>query len=241
MDALARIAPGLLHDLKVPLNTIRINAELIRRAAARVGESEAAERLVRAADAAEQGVLRLKEMLEALFDVIDTRPRPSEPRELGAALRRAALLAGPEARRRRIDLRIETLPDLPAPEVDRRRLVAAVLHLVVDAMERSSAGGKLLVRARADDGETRIEVEDLAGALGAGGEGDPGRPTLVAARAAAAAFGGRVEEVKAGRSDHPAGLVLRLAQAAAGADEPGGAVAAGDGKVTTEACRGSDS
>jgi signal transduction histidine kinase len=216
LEALAR---GLAHDVRVPLGSLRINAELVRRAAARGPDDGAAERLARAAGGIDAGIARLKDLCDALFALLAPPPAIAVEGDLATALRLAADLAMPEARRRAIELRLET-PAVPLPVSDARLALDLALHAIADAIARSQAGGRLLVRALAGGAELRVEIEDIAPHPAPGADLAADRRALRAARAAAAALGGAIEEVGGGlRVSLPARLAPEGA-AAAEADIP---------------------
>ena len=117
----------LLHDLRGPLNSLTMHAEVLRRA---VGEDAAAVDSLRTVH---EQLARLAEMLPAAFHVISLEPGPSEPVDLGAAAAAAREASGGT---------VQLAPG-PWPSVrgDAALLTEALTQLFQNAAEASTAPG----------------------------------------------------------------------------------------------------
>ena len=145
------------HDLRTPLGVIGLNAEVLARAHA--GD----EKIVGRANAILRSVARMSRLVDDLVDLASmdagTFAIRRTPQEAGSALREVAeSFAGP-ARDKGVQLSVET-GQIPLAMIDRERLMQAVGNLVDNAIRATAAGGRVALRAHADDARVTISVSD---------------------------------------------------------------------------------
>jgi signal transduction histidine kinase len=146
----------LAHEIRNPLQTARLSAQLIRSGAP----------AERGMQALERSLAQLAESID--HALVDARLRgidagaslQLESVEMTALVARSVDDARPDAEARQISLYIEARPPLPA-KVDLRVLRSAVGNLVRNAVKFTRTGGKVTVRV----GPGVIEVEDQCGGL----------------------------------------------------------------------------
>jgi len=88
---------------------------------------------------------------------IDLRVRPERPQDLTAA---AVQAAAPAYAAKHVELTTATDPHLPTVEVDRDRLGEVLANLLENALRHTPAGGRVTVRATADDRSVTLQVID---------------------------------------------------------------------------------
>jgi PAS domain S-box-containing protein len=139
LAALGRITAGVAHEVKNPLNSMRLWLENLK-------ESLPAER----DSASQQAVQVLDKEIDRLDAVVKrfldfTRPMDIrlEPTQLAELLREVLEVARPQLQKSNIQL-AQLLPiDVPEVYVDRALLKQAVLNLVLNAAEAMPIGGQL--------------------------------------------------------------------------------------------------
>jgi signal transduction histidine kinase len=182
--ALTRVAAGVAHDIKNPLNAMALQIALLSEKLASVGDAAAAA-------AAHLGPLRdqigrVNEVVRRLLDVAD----PSAPlgfTDLGGLTADAAALLGHDARRRRVEIALDA-PAGVKTRCEPARVGRLVLALVHRALAGTPEGGRLAIRVEGDGEEARVVLEhagaDRGAALGYDSE---------VASEGARALGGRLE------------------------------------------------
>jgi signal transduction histidine kinase len=198
-QGLTRLAAGLAHDIKNPLNAMALQLALLTDKLSTAGDATAAS--ASHLGALREQIGRVNEVVRRFLDVTD----PSAPlgyTDLGALLADTAGLFAHDARRRRIDLQVDAPRGTVRTPCEPGRVGRLVLGLVSRAMTETPEGGRLSVRAEAQGGQAVVRLEH--------GVGDPdpenGYYTEVIA-AAAKALGG---ELSAIRADATLTLTLRL-------------------------------
>lgn len=88
---------------------------------------------------------------------IDLRVRPERPQDLTAA---AVQAAAPAYAAKHVELTTATDPHFPTVEVDRDRLGEVLANLLENALRHTPAGGRVTVRATADDRSVTLQVID---------------------------------------------------------------------------------
>lgn len=198
-QGMTRLAAGLAHDVKNPLNAMALQLALL-------GDKLAATPEASAAAAVHLGALRdqigrVNEVVRRFLDVTD----PSAPLgylDLGALLADTASLFGHDARRRGVALAVEAPGGQVRTCCDPDRVGRLVLGLFSWAVATTPDGGRISVRAEGQGNGVAVRLARAA----ADPDRDPGYDREVIA-AAAEALGGALEVV---RRDGSELLVLHL-------------------------------
>ncbi len=188
VEALTRLAGGVAHDVKNPLNAMALQLALLGDKVAGGGTG--------LADSCAQNLASLKAQIGRVDEVMRRFVAVTDPSaegewlDLSAYAPDAATLFRHEARRRGVELRCEA-PSMPlrarcAPLHGAR----LVLVLLLEAVANAPLGGQILVLAAASDGQATLKVSRSAG-----GE-TPG--LLDAVGAGAEALGGKLEVADGG-------------------------------------------
>lgn len=139
LTALSRITAGVAHEVKNPLNSMRLWLENLKEALPK-GRDEATGQAVHVLD---KEIDRLDEVVKRFLDF--TRPMEVrlEATHLGDLLKEVLEVAQPQLKRSKVQV-AQLLPiDVPEVFVDRGLLKQAVLNLVLNAAEAMPEGGQL--------------------------------------------------------------------------------------------------
>jgi signal transduction histidine kinase len=198
-QGLTRLAAGLAHDVKNPLNAMALQLALLTDKLSALPDAATASASHLAAVREQIG--RVNEVVRRFLDVAD----PSSPlgyTDLGALVADTASLFGHDARRRRVDLRADAVPGTVRAGAEAGRVARLVLGLLARGLAGTPEGGKLTVRARTEGDQALVEVEHTPGAA----DGETRYYTGVIG-AAASALGGALVS---GRDGEAVRLTLRL-------------------------------
>jgi signal transduction histidine kinase len=162
LAAVGRISAHITHEIRNPLNSLGLNAELL---ADEIGPEAPSE--VRALlGAITREVDRLNGVAEEYLRFARL-PRPVMAREeLNEILAGLLDFVGPEMAAARIEVRRELAPGLPAIRADEGQLRAVFLNLLRNSREAMPGGGTVIVRtARAADGGVDATVADTGAGI----------------------------------------------------------------------------
>lgn len=226
---LGSMTGGLAHEIKNPLSTIGLNAQLL---AEGIGEAdlppEQRDRLLRRLDSLSREADRLRTILTDFLQFAGRVRIDAQPRDIVRIVSELRDFFHPQCDQNRILLRTQ-LPSHPvAVHVDESLLKQALLNLMINATQAMTDGsasgsgeaaasgsrGELIIRVEADDDEARVHVIDTGPGI------EPDRLAEV--------FHPYV-------SSHPGGTGLGLPTARRIIEEHGGSLA-----IHSEVGRGSD-
>jgi PAS domain S-box-containing protein len=145
------LAAGVAHELGNPLNSLTIHLQLIARKLKKLKASKDTESLVESVDVCRAEVARLDGIIAHFLEAI--RPQPPDLAELDMAEVLAEVLRFQqrEFADRRIAVEVEASGDLPVVMADRNQLKQVFFNLAKNALDAMEPGGRLKIRARADD------------------------------------------------------------------------------------------
>lgn len=158
IEAREEVLRIVAHDLRNPLNTINLTAEMmIEMAGDETAASRPLEIIMRNAATMDRLVHDLLDVarLEAGRVTIDAKETPVHP-----LLGRVLELTGASAAAAGIDLQVHAPEDVPALYVDGERVLQLFSNLVGNAIKFTPEGGRVTVRAAAAGGQVRFVVAD---------------------------------------------------------------------------------
>jgi PAS domain S-box-containing protein len=139
LSALGRITAGVAHEVKNPLNSMRLWLENLKESLPAEMDTNA----MQAVQVLDKEIDRLDAVVKRFLDF--TRPMEVrlEATQLADILREVIEVAQPQLRKSKVEV-AQLLPiDVPEVYVDRALLKQAILNLVLNAVEAMPAGGQL--------------------------------------------------------------------------------------------------
>jgi signal transduction histidine kinase len=169
---LGSMTAGLAHEIKNPLSTVGLNAQLLAEGIADTEmPDDERERLLRRLDALSREVERLRAILTDFLQFAGRVKLDARPRDLVRIVNDLRDFFHPQCDQNRIVLRTK-LPEQPVPvQVDESLLKQALLNLMInatqamgdgaiDGADRGETRGELILRVESDDAEARVHVID---------------------------------------------------------------------------------
>jgi len=160
LRTIGRLVAGIAHEIRNPLNSIRLSIQLIER---RLGSNS-----VRAEDLHPviDEVDRLNSLLTNLLTFQKTRPPDLHDQFVAPVLRKCVGLVQPQADARNIEIRVDTGPSDVKARFDPEHLTQMLMNLLLNAIEAAGQNGTIDVRLEQQGATARIEVHDSGPGLG---------------------------------------------------------------------------
>ena len=153
-EALARVASGVAHEVRNPLNAIDMTIQAL---CTEPSTLEAEDRV--AIEGLRGEIARINGMVEHFL----AYGRPREPvfsqADPAHILSDVATLLAPVAEKKRIALRTE-VDDVPAIAADAQQLCQALINITLNALEASEPGGEVLLSAKCSGQDVVLGCQD---------------------------------------------------------------------------------
>jgi PAS domain S-box-containing protein len=148
LSALARITTGVAHEVKNPLNSMRLWLETLKESLPK--DHEASTQAVRILDSE---IDRLDRVVKRFLDFTKPVEMRIDDVDLAPLLSNVIEVARPEIDRSKVIVEMRLADGVPPLRGDGELLRQAMLNLVLNAVEAMPAGGRLLIslERRADD------------------------------------------------------------------------------------------
>lgn len=156
LAALGRLTSGVAHEVKNPLNAMRIHLELLK---ARLGGTNPAAR--DNLDVIAHEIQRLDRVVQGFLKFVRPEELKLAPVDIGGLLAEVARLMTPEAERAGARIMVEVAPEMPKVSGDAGLLQQACTNLVTNAIQAMPDGGAVTLDAhRGTDGSIEVRVCD---------------------------------------------------------------------------------
>ncbi len=156
---IAAMAGSLVHEIKNPLSTLKLNTELLiedwRNA---TGPREV--RTVRRLHTMLAELKRLEDVIHSFLSFTQRHELRLEPTSVNDLLEHIIDLVGEASKRRGIQVRKSLDPGVPEILLDPSLMQQAFMNLVTNAQEAMPDGGELIIKSRADGDWIVVDVID---------------------------------------------------------------------------------
>lgn len=161
ITAMQTLTAGLAHEVRNPLNSAKLQLELLERRLRRASDDP---RLVEPSELAKSEIERLTALLNDFLAFARPPELHRQDRDVATIVRQVAELERVSAERRGATLEVVASPQQLIAQIDAAKLHQVVLNLVRNAIEAVSEGGRIALSLRLHDegGDERVElrVED---------------------------------------------------------------------------------
>ncbi len=155
LAALGRVTAGVAHEVKNPLNSMRLWLENLKESLP--PGQEVSQQAVKVLDSE---IDRLDRVVKRFLDFTRPVELHLEETNLAELLTEVTALARPQLERGRVQVLTELPETVPAASVDRQLLKQAVLNLVLNAVDAMPQGGRLTVRLARRGDMAEVAVSD---------------------------------------------------------------------------------
>ena len=154
LAALGRVTAGVAHEVKNPLNSMRLWLEVLKGNMPAESEPQEAVKML------DSEIDRLDRAVKTFLSFTKPVELKLEETDLRQLLEDVLDAARPAVTQAGLDLRVDLPPEFPPVLVDRQLIHQAVLNLVLNACDFTPAGGRIGVELRRNGEFAEIMVED---------------------------------------------------------------------------------
>lgn len=160
LAAIGKVASKVTHEIRNPLNVLRLNAEMLWEDLAELGDEDQAAEPRRQLRSMTEVLERLEALTEEYLHYARL-PKPSlEKQDLNELVQDLVGFQKHDFDARRIDVRTDLADELPLVLVDEAQIQQVLTNLVRNACESMVEGGELVLSTRPCDGGIAIDVCD---------------------------------------------------------------------------------
>src|ERR1700678_4177366 len=159
LAALGRVTAGVAHEVKNPLNSMRLWLEVLKANMPIDPEPQQAVKML------DSEIDRLDRAVKTFLNFTKPLEMRLEETDLRALLEEIADAARPSITRAGVDIRLELPSSFPSVLVDQQIIHQAVLNLLVNASEFTKAGGRIVLGLRRNGEFAVIAVSDTGAGI----------------------------------------------------------------------------
>ena len=154
LASIGRVTAGVAHEVKNPLNSMRVWLEILKSKLPAEGES------LQATEMLDSEIGRLDRVVKTFLDFTKPMELQWEEMDLGPLIQDVMEAARPDTTRQGIKVVVDLERQAPRVRADRQLMRQAILNLVLNACQAMPSGGTLAIELSRDDGSAKITVAD---------------------------------------------------------------------------------
>jgi len=154
------LASGLVHEIRNPLNAMRIQLALLRRRLENISDPEARDSALRQVEKLEAEVQRLEDLAREFLAF--AKPAESDLQMLDPVevVREVADFIQPEANRAGVEVLVVHDGQVPPVLADKNKIKQALLNLAINAKQAMPEGGRMTFSISREGDTVKLEVSD---------------------------------------------------------------------------------
>ncbi len=151
MASLGRLAFGVAHEIRNPLNVISTSLQMIDEDP---NQSEKLKGYI------QEEIERINELLENFLDFARQKPKSLEVVDLNELIDKTVLLLKESAVKRNVELMKTTPPEPIYTKIDKNMMMEVLLNLGTNSLDAVEDGGKIWFELRKDENHFYVEVSN---------------------------------------------------------------------------------
>jgi signal transduction histidine kinase len=160
INSVLLLAAGVAHELGNPLNSLTIHLQLLQRHLQKAGKSSGLDKATASLEVCQNEVQRLDGIIRNFLEAIRPRRPDLAEVDLLAVLEEVLAVQGPELHDRGLVVEVESAIGPVMVKADRNQVKQVFFNVIKNAMEAMTSGGRLHIKARADDDFVFLQFGD---------------------------------------------------------------------------------
>lgn len=161
---IARLAGSLAHEIKNPLSVIVMNMDLLAEDLAE-GNTPRERRALAKVGTVRTQCKRLQNLLDDFLNFARAVKLELRPSNLNEVVADVIDFVAPQMEEAGVEVIRHLANDLPSVLLDRQKIQAAILNLLLNAQQAMPDGGQLWVRTRATSSTVALDLIDTGGGI----------------------------------------------------------------------------
>jgi len=152
LASIGRLSAGVAHEINNPLTTILTTAMLIQE------DLDPEDENYRELETITKETLRCRKIVSSLLDFARQSEPSKKENNINEIIRESMVLTRKQAAFKDVALVHELAGDLPTVMVDKGQIQQAFINLIINAIEATDSGGKILITSGYDPKDRSVEV-----------------------------------------------------------------------------------
>jgi len=159
---IGQLAAGVAHEINTPLASIALRAESLLKSAEdpRLHEIPSFKNFSRYLKTIDEEIFRCKRIIGALLEFSRTQRPETRKTDLNLLVERAADLVGHQVKLKQVALDLRLEPGLLQIEADEGQLRQVLIALLMNALDATTAGGRISIETRGDAKGVSLAISD---------------------------------------------------------------------------------